>query len=131
VGLEIKVKLENCSDALVDHGPWTSVAILVCESIGGPISDVVVLATAYEDRQQRSVGFSLRATLRAHSPESVGYLGKLMFEDGVELSLGHAFSEHIYSFREGLADFLILLQAFDHHGGEIRDQLFVASVLLS
>jgi hypothetical protein len=45
--------------------------------------------------------------------------------------LGHAFSEHIYSFREGLADFLILLQAFDHHGGQIRDQLFMANVLLS
>ena len=48
---------------------------------------MVALSTTYEDRQQRSVGFSLRATFRAHSPESFDHLGKLFFEDGVELSL--------------------------------------------
>jgi len=75
------------SDALVDHGPWAGVAGLgIREGVGGPISGVVALATD-DDRQQRSVGFSLRTTLGAHSRESLDHLGKLFFEDGVELSL--------------------------------------------
>ena len=86
MGRTNRVSYVHGSDALVDHGPWAGVAGLVRELIGGPVSGVVALA-AYDDRQQRSVGFSLRTALRVHPGESFGYLGKLFFEDCVELSL--------------------------------------------
>lgn len=76
----------HCSDALVDHRPWTCVTVLVRGSVAWPVSDMVTLA-ADDDCQQRSVRFPLGSTLGLHSSKRVNDLGKLFFDDGVELSL--------------------------------------------
>lgn len=144
MGRKLRGVYVHSGNALVNHSPWAGIAGLVRDSIGGPIPGVVALA-AYDDRQLGSVGFSLRTTFGAHSFECVEYFGKFFFEDSVELSLQrssimqasmwikiahlrHAVSEHVYSFREALADLLISLQPFDHHHSEIRDHLFTANV---
>ena len=133
-------------DALVDHGPRASIAVLVCQRIGGPVADMVALA-AYDNRQQRPVGLSLGASPGAHSLESVEHLGKLLLEDGIKLSLrptsinqarietqiahlGHPVSEHIYAVRQRPADHLISLQAFDHHLRQVRNHLSTTNVML-
>lgn len=84
----------HCGDALVDHGPRTSVASLVHYTISGPVPRVMPLA-ANDDRQQRPIRFPLRATFRIHSLESIEHLGKLCAQDGVKLSLRRMFSKAV------------------------------------